>query len=90
MIGEIPTGTLPGATISAVIFEGLTITTPDGKPARLAIIDENGQVIEAGHNVEREAWNVSIASYKNFLQGNGHLRVQTEPPGTRHKNNKAA
>lgn len=28
-----------------------------------------------------EAWNVAIASYKNFLQGMGHLRVHTKAPG---------
>ncbi|MGL6048303.1 MAG: hypothetical protein ACRC02_17840 [Vogesella sp.] len=80
-IGPITTGTLENAVISAVIFEGLQVQTADGRPARLAILDEAGNVIECGHQVAEEAWNVAIASYKNFLAGNGHLRVQTEPPG---------
>ncbi|WP_428827707.1 hypothetical protein ACLIKD_06865 [Azonexus sp. IMCC34842] len=80
MIGQIKTGTLAKADISAVIHQGLRVKTADGKPARLAIIDESGTIIEAGDQVAREAFNVSIASYKNFLIGNGHLRVTNHAP----------
>ena len=80
-IGPITVGTLENAVMSAVIFEGLRVETADGRPAKLAIIDEAGKVVECGDAVAEEAWNVAIASYKNFLAGNGHLRVQTEPPG---------
>lgn len=75
MIGHIKTGTLAGAEMSAVIHQGLRVKTPSGRPARLAIIDELGNIIEAGDQVAREAFMVSIASYKNFLKGIGHLRV---------------
>lgn len=76
------TDTLQAAEISAVIHQGLTVKTRDGKPARLAIIDEDGNVIESGSAVEREAWNVAIASYMNFQIGQGHLRVRSGPvPG---------
>jgi len=81
MIGKIKTGSLQHSVISAVVHEGLSVKTPAGKTLRLAVIDEDGNVIEAGEDVAREAWNVAIASYKNFLQGIGHLRVHTEPPG---------
>lgn len=82
MIGTIPTGRLASAVISAVIHKGLSVTLPDGRTGRLAIIDDAGQVIDASPDVAREAWNVSIASYKNFLIGYGHLRVYSEPvPG---------
>lgn len=77
MIGTIKTGTIPGATISAVISKGLGVTTTDGQAAQLAIIDPAGNIIAAGASVEREAFNVSIASYKNFLKGQGHLRVSS-------------
>lgn len=83
MIGIPETGTLQTAEISAVIHQGLAVKTKDGRPARLAIIDEHGNIIDAGKAVEREAWNVAIASYKNFLTGNGHLRVFSEPPAPR-------
>ncbi|OQS35907.1 hypothetical protein [Chromobacterium haemolyticum] len=82
-IGQIELGTLEHCELSAVIFEGLTITTPDGRTARLAIVDEHNNIIESGEQVAREAWNVSIASYKNFLKGEGHLKVHTTPPGIR-------
>jgi hypothetical protein len=80
MIGTIQTGTLHSSVISAVAYEGLTIKTNTGKPARLAIIDENGNVIEAGETVAKEAWNVAIAAYKNLWIGKGHLRVFSAPP----------
>lgn len=70
---------LQKATISAVSFDGLTVTTHDGRPAMLAIIDEQGEVIEAGGNVAAAAWNVSINCHSQFLTGSGHLRVFSPP-----------
>lgn len=75
------TGTLDHAVLSGVAHEGLTVTTRDGRRARLAVIDDDGNIIEAGPSVERETWNVVIAVYRNFLAGRGHLRVHTAPPG---------
>mgnify|MGYP001286600481 CR=1 FL=1 len=75
MIGKIPTGRLGLSEISAVSHQGLTVKAKDGRAARLAVIDEEGNVIEAGPAVAREAFNVSIACYKQFLIGQGHLRV---------------
>lgn len=68
------------STISAVSFEGLSVTGPDGAPATLAIIDSNGRIIESGPSVMDAAWKVAIKAYRNFLIGNGHLRVLTKPP----------
>src|SRR5574337_1378743 len=73
-------GTLSQAILSGVAHEGLTVTTRDGRQARLAVIDEDGKVIEAGPQVAEAAWNVAIASYRNFLRGRGYLRVRSEPP----------
>lgn len=75
MIGKLKTDTLPDAEISAVAHQGLSVKTRDGETAQLAIIDAAGNVIATGRAVEREAFNVSIACYKNFLIGQGHLRV---------------
>lgn len=66
--------------ISAVSFAGLSITTPDGRAGKLAIIDENGRVIEAGNDIAAAAWNAAILAYRNFMIGKGHLRVHTSPP----------
>lgn len=82
MIGTIQTGKLNSAEISAVTHQGLTVKLADGSTGRLAIIDEAGAVVDASPAVAREAWLVSIASYKNFLVGHGHLRVLSGPiPG---------
>jgi hypothetical protein len=55
---------------------GIKACTKDGKPARLAIVDEAGQVLEAGADVERAAWLLMLLARRNFLEGNGHVRVQ--------------
>lgn len=80
MIGIPETDTLEHARISANINTGYQVTTADGRPARLAIIDADGNVIEAGPAVAREAWNVCIAVQKNFWIGQGHLVVHSTPP----------
>ncbi len=82
MIGPIPTGTLPTAEISAVIHQGLTVKLADGRPGKLAIVDADGSIVDASPAVARAAWLVSIACHKNFLIGQGHLRVLSGPiPG---------
>ncbi|WP_175948520.1 hypothetical protein [Burkholderia pyrrocinia] len=67
------------STISAVSFQGLSITTPDGEPATLAVIDMHGRIIDSGPSVMRAVWEVAIRSYRNFLIGSGHLRVLSKP-----------
>lgn len=78
MIGTQPTGALQGVVITAVAHEGLTVLV-DGKPARLAIVDDAGQVITASPLVAREAEAVALNSYRNLLQAKGHLRVVSQP-----------
>lgn len=73
--------TLNHSQLVGTIHSGLTATTRDGKPARLAIIDEDGNVIDSGIAVAREAWKVALAVHTNFLRGSGHLVVHSTPPG---------
>lgn len=68
-------------TISAISYEGLTAVTADGKPARFALIDEGGNVIAAGKEVADAAWQASVHAYRQFLMGQGYLRVLTRPDG---------
>lgn len=86
MIGIPETDTLEQARISANVNTGYQLTTADGRPARLAIIDEEGNVIAAGEAVAKEAWNVCIAVQKNFWIGQGHFVVHSSPPGHRSAN----
>lgn len=78
MIGTQPVGTISGVVISAVSHEGLSVTV-NGKPARLAILTDDGQIIAAGDNVAKEAEAVALNCYRNFLKGQGYLRVNSEP-----------
>lgn len=76
MIGTQSTGHVPGATISAVAHEGLTVLV-DGQPAALAIVDGKGRIVASGPAVAREARAVSVNCYREFLKGAGHLRVHS-------------
>jgi len=78
MIGDQQTGAIEGVIISAVSHEGLTVTV-DGRPARLAVVTDDGQVIAAGVDVAREARAVAVNSYRGFLKGKGYLRVLSKP-----------
>jgi ribose 5-phosphate isomerase RpiB len=78
VIGQQQTGKLNGVVISAVSHEGLTVTV-DGKPARLAIVTDDGHVIAIGDQVAKEAEAVAVNSYRGFLQGKGFLRVLSAP-----------
>lgn len=78
---DIKIGQLKNATLSAAIYHGLSVTLPDGGKARLAIVDEDGNIIDDSPLVAREAFNVSMQCFKNFMIGHGHMRVATEPPG---------
>lgn len=77
MIGTQPTGAIAGVVISAVAHRGLEVTV-DGKPARLAIITDDGRVVADGQAVAREAEAVALNCYRNVLKGQGHLRVHGE------------
>ena len=78
MIGAQPIGAISGVVISAVSHEGLRVTV-DGKPAKLAILSEDGSVVAVGDQVAREAEAVALNSYRNFLKGQGFLRVTSAP-----------
>jgi hypothetical protein len=78
MIGPQTTGTIDGVVISAVAHEGLTVTV-NGRPARLAIVSDDGQIVACGDQVALEAEAVAVNSYRGLLQGKGHLRVLSKP-----------
>lgn len=65
--------------ISAVAHEGLAVEAASGEPAFLAVVDGSGRIIESGPQVARLAYDVSVACFKNFLRGQGHLRIYREP-----------
>lgn len=71
-----PTGALPGVQIQAVPVGGLEVTH-NGRPARLAIITEDGEVVAAGPEVAREARAVAVNNYRDILQGRGYMLSRT-------------
>lgn len=81
MLGNFETDCLQNVIMSGKVSEGLKVATSDGRPAHLAVVDEDGKVIEAGNAVANTAWAVAMKTFENFWQGNGHLRVFSQPPG---------
>lgn len=74
MVGNQPTGRIAGVEISTVIHEGITVLA-NGKPCRLAVIDDEGHIIAEGKDVASEVRAVAVNGYRAFLQGKGHMRV---------------
>jgi len=80
MIGIPPVESLEKAIISGHIAKGLSAKTRDGRILQMALIDERGNIVEEGDAVANEAWNVAIGTYKDWMLGNGHLRVYYDSP----------
>lgn len=78
MIGTQHTGTLPGIVICATSHEGLQVLV-NGKPARLAVVDDGGHVLAAGDDVAREAEAVALNNFRNTMMGKGYLRTLGKP-----------
>lgn len=76
MIGTQPEGAIPGVVMMAQAHKGLSVTV-DGKPARLAVVTDDGQVVAVGADVATEAENVVLNCYRNFWRGQGHLKVMS-------------
>ncbi len=72
---------LKHSVVSARSWERYTITTEDGKPATLAIVDEQGHVLDSGPQVAQEIWDLAVLSYRRYLHGEGYLRVYSSPDG---------
>ena len=65
--------------LSAVVHEGIRIDHPEGKICRIAIIDENGQVVAGGEDVTKAVFDVAIGAFQNLLKARGHLRTYSKP-----------
>lgn len=78
MIGPQRTGRVAGVEFSTAPDEGVTVMV-DGKPKRLAVIDDDGHVIAAGVEVAREVRAVAVNSYRAFLEAGGYMRVRLRP-----------
>ena len=64
--------------ISAVMHEGLSVTV-NGRPAKLAVVLDDGTVVAAGKEVAEQATSVSQECLRQFWIGRGHMRVVNNP-----------
>jgi len=72
-------GRLRKSIIAGSAFKGYEISMADGKPATLAVVDADGNVIESGPQVPEEAWVVAVLAYQRFLEREGQLHVISSP-----------
>jgi hypothetical protein len=72
-------GRLNASTIGGSAFRGYEVCTADGRHATLAVIDDDGHIVESGPQVVEEAWVVAVLAYQRFLEGDGRLRVVSAP-----------
>jgi len=80
MKSALPNPKLQASSISGTVSTGFKTVTAAGRPARLAIIDEHGNIVEVGDAVAWAAWRVCVEVQENFWQGQGHLVVHEGPP----------
>ncbi|WP_027475410.1 hypothetical protein [Curvibacter gracilis] len=78
MIGDQKTGRIENVVFSTVTAGGLPVTV-GGRPAKLAVIADDGQVVAMGDTVAREAQSVAVNFYRSFLKGKGYLRTWGNP-----------
>lgn len=69
------------SVLEASTARGISATTSDGKPARLAIIDNDGQILDSGSVVADQVWNLTIELYSQILQSSGMIKVHSSPTG---------
>lgn len=81
MKAALPNPTLDGVIISATVSSGFNAATTTGKQARMAIIDEQGNILASGNDVAWAAWRVCVEVQENFWEGHGHLVVHSAAPG---------
>lgn len=77
------TDTAPDApqnfTVQGVAHEGITVHTSDGRRARLAVIDDDGNILDVGRAVERAVFIASREVIYNLWKAQGHMRVFFPP-----------
>lgn len=76
-----PNPELQNAIISANASSGFIATTRDGKPLRMALVDDDGNIVEAGNDVRWAAWSICSTALHNLWECQGHLVIHSSPPG---------
>ncbi|NWA25797.1 hypothetical protein HX866_12940 [Pseudomonas gingeri] len=90
MKAALPNPELDGVNLSATVSTGFTATGPMGTKARMAIVDEQGNILASGDDVAWAAWRVCVEVQENFWEGQGHLVVHASPPCQGHSKKLAA
>lgn len=73
-----PTADMGGIRIAASANEGLRASV-NGRPVRLAIIDDDGTVLAAGPDVAQAAESSAVAAYRQLMMAHGHCWVSSTP-----------
>ena len=74
MNGRLTTGRLPGVVISTTATGAMTVTV-NGRPARLAIATDDGQLLDDSAAVAAEVRACALNAMHAFWLGQGHLKA---------------
>lgn len=72
---------LKRSIVSARAWDRYTFQTKRGLPATLAIVDEEGNVLDSGPEVAREIWDIAILAYRRYLKGEPFRQIVSSPDG---------
>ncbi len=59
---------------------GIQAFTLTGERAHLAVVDDSGNVLESGDDLERALWWMMVDAHNRFLEGLGHIKRLTPHP----------
>ena len=90
MKAALPNPMIDGANLKATVSTGFTASGPEGQPARMAIVDDQGNILAVGDDVAWAAWRVCVEVQENFWEGQGHLVVHASAPCQGHNKKLAA
>lgn len=60
--------------------KGIMAKSKMGEGARLAIVDADGNILDAGPEVANHLWNLTSEFYSRLMSNSGKLHVYTSPP----------
>jgi hypothetical protein len=75
-----PAALHPVLRLTGRLWQGVDVMDEDGKPLRLAVVDQAGKVVEEGDGLSRAVWKAVLNAYLEHLRELGLMRELTEPP----------
>lgn len=73
------------SVVSAGAVTGIDVASSKGDQCMLAIIDQDGKVLDCGPAVAQNVWNANVRAMLDFWEGNGHIKTTVYPAAEQQK-----